>query len=265
MKKIFKIFFLSILVPSISACQDTAHSIVALKTGGENYLEINCSVDQVINLIESKQQFVLECFSPTCSHCENLKPLLEKYVKNSDSIIYKLDLSTLENEEAFNEKLHDKYTDVFPNSYVPAIRFIKDGHLTYEVNSNKFSSYTALSNIMKKHFISSNFYIVDNPTDFNIYLGEHKEFVTIAYDLDNPRSLDVTAKYLLTNENAKSKKNILLVNKQGFEGSIASVLPFYSEKPETFLAYIDVSNGKMKIIDYMSADDSSIPDFISSF
>ena len=180
-------------------------------------------------------------------------------------LIYKLDLSTLENEETFNQKLHDKYSDIFPNAYVPAIRFIKDGHLTYEVNATKFGSYSALSNIMKKHFISSNFSIVESATSFNIYLQEHKDFYTIAYDLDNPRSLEVTAKYLLTNENAKNKKNVLLVNKVGFDGNITGVLPHEGDEPETFLAYIDVSNDKMKITDYMTASDDQISSFVSTY
>ena len=262
MKKILKIFFFPILIPTITACQDKAHSIVSLKAVNSDYIEIQCTVDQITNLIESKQQFVLECYSPTCSHCEDLKPKLEKYAKDTGNIIYKLDLSVLENEEAFNEKLHNKYSDIFPNSYVPAIRYIKDGALTYEVNSNKFSSYTALSKIMNKHFITSKCYIVNSKADFNTYLSNHSRFFALAYDLDNPKSLEIAAKYLLTTEN---KKDTVLVNKSGFTGDFAEFLPFYGNTVETFLWVVDKENAQLKIIDYSLADDNQISEFISNF
>ena len=261
MKKYYVLPVLLVLAPSLSACQDTAHSIVAINNIGTSGL-IEVSKGAILKMIESGQQFVFEQYSPTCSHCNDLRPLLEKYTKNNKKCIYTCNMWGLEKEE-FDEYFMNPHPDIFTDYYVPRIQFINNGKLTYEVNSAKFDSYYGLKNILDKHFFSSKITMVESQDDFISYTESHKNYVVYMYDQEDDKSLSLAANYLITNENANAKKNILLINFINYSGELDYLYNNFNVDYYAFASL--VKNGEItKTIDWSSDDGTELSNLVSS-
>lgn len=262
MKKYYTLPLLLVLVPSISACQDTAHSIVAINNMGSDFGVVEITKAGLLNLLANKQQFVLEQYSPTCSHCEDLKPILEKYAKSQKKIVYRCNMFGLTNEE-FNEEYQKPYPDVFSDYYVPRIQFINQGKLTYEVNSAKFSSYYGLKSIMDKHFFSSKIYMVQTAEDFAAFKESHKDYVFYMYDQEDSLSTSLAAAYIINNEIAKAKKPVVLLNYITYTGNIDAIYQMFEVEYYAFASLVK-NNEIIKTIDYSTADGSELNNLLAS-
>lgn len=255
MKKSVILFLPLLLVPFLSACQDEAHSIITIKTIDDNFTFVELDVDETKKLIESKQGFILECYTNYCVHCKNLEPLLVKYSQKHDNIIYRLDLGRFENLEDFNEQLGNVYPDIFKEAVTPQILFINNGTLTYEVNSNKFSSYTALEKILNKHLLSSNIVMINSLEALEEYEKSNDKYFAFLYDMENKYSLNMSSTHIITKELAKSKKPLVLLNKAGFAEGFVDLLDHFNANVTTFASY---KNGKeIKTVDYSMTDGGS--------
>ncbi len=87
----------------------------------KSYTEIGYSEYQ--KKLENKETFVLYIGSATCSHCQDLKPVLEKVITDYDLEIYYIDLSTLEAKE---------YNAVWDDANLggtPTIVFVANGNI----------------------------------------------------------------------------------------------------------------------------------------
>ena len=261
MKKYYVLPILLVLAPSLSACQDTKHSIVAINNMGTNGL-VEIDKGDLLKLIESGQQFVLEQYSPSCSHCKTLKPILDKYAIKSKKTVYTCDMFGLEEEE-FMQYYHDPHPDIFSDYYTPRIQFIKEGKLTYEVNSAKFSSYNALKTIMDKHFFSSKIYMVQSEEEFTAYTEANKNYIAFMYDQDDEKSLSLATNYIVTNEVAKAKKPIVLINFINYQGNLDTL---YTKFGVDYYAFASlVKDGEVtKTIDWSTADGSELNNLIAS-
>ncbi len=261
MKKYYTLPLLLLLVPSISACQDTEHSIVAINNVGKNGL-VEIGKYDLLRLIESKQQFVFEQYSPTCSHCTTLRPLLEKYAKNNKKTIYTCNMYGL-TEEEFNIDFKGPYPDIFTDYYFPRIQFINDGKLTYEVSNAKFDSYYGLSNILEKHFFSSKIYMVQSEEEFTSYVEKNKNYIAYMYDQNDNRSVSLAAQYIITNEVAKAKKPIVLINFINYEGNLNALYTKFNVEYYAFASL--VKDGEVtKTIDWSVADGSELSDLVAN-
>ena len=264
MKKITLFAFLFALIPTITACQDTTHSIVAINTTGSGSGLVDISMQQLANLLDSKQPFVFESYSESCTHCKDLRPKLEKYVKENKKVIYTFNAMQITDEELYNELLRKNHLDIFPaleNYYVPQIQFINEGMLTYQVSSAKFSSYTALKKILNNHFLSSNVTMIENEEELAAFESKNKNYIAYCYDLENSVSLE-KVNLLINKEFAKSKKAAVLIDYVNFAGVFNNISEKYGADNFTFASL--VKNGTVnKTIDY-SADGSDLSDLISN-
>ena len=251
-----------LLSPMLVACQDTEHSILSINTAREEKYFIDLKTEELTELIDSKQQFVLEVYSPYCSHCANLEEHIIKYSKEKQRVIYRYDLTKIKTEEEFAVTLYANYPDIFPNYNVPAIRFVSNCKLTYEVSSNKFSSYYALSKIMDKHFSKSYITMIGSLNEYESYKKDHSNYVVYAYDLQYRHSLDLAATSLITNEFAKLKKEILLADLSAFEDDFDEFAQIFSASG-TYFASTVKDNEQIKTIDYSLDDGTLINDLIS--
>lgn len=73
------------------------------------------------NLIENKETFVLEMMSTDCSHCQNLKPKLQKVVKEYGIKIKVINMAKLSIDD------YKKFTSMVGTKGTPTIIFYKDG------------------------------------------------------------------------------------------------------------------------------------------
>ena len=268
MKNLKVLTFLLALVPTVTACQDIEHSVVAINNMGSSYTLVDVSTEQVLALLESKQSFVLETYSNGCIHCQSLRPKLEKYSKGQKKTIYTLNAEVFDGmeEEEYNNSFHNPHSDIFPtlNSfYVPKIQFIKEGKLTYQVSSSKFSSYNPLKNIMNNHFISSKIVLVETEDDLKAFEEKYKSYVAFSYDLENVKSLTLANTYIINNEIAKAKKPVVLINYTTYTGVFNDVCAKYNSEVTSFASLI--KNGEVnKTIDYSSADGNELNNLLSS-
>lgn len=244
-----------ILAPCLSACQDKEHSVIAIKTSDENFHFVELDPDQTKNIIASKQGFALECYTDYCVHCKSLEPLLKKYIEKSNNVIYRLNFGQFEDSEDFHKQLGDVYPNIFKETSVPQLLFIKDGELTYEVNSNKFSSYTALEKILNKHFITSNITMITSLDALKEYEKSNSKYVSFMYDTSDNRSLEMSTSHIVNSDIASSKKPIVLINKASFDENLADLLSYFNTSIITFASY---KNGdEIKTIDYTNEDGGS--------
>lgn len=256
MKKIAKISFLLALLPSLSACQDVKHSIYAINVQGD--FMVNLTVTQLLNLLENQATFMLEVYSPQCGHCEDMEVLLNNYVKKKHKLLYRFDLTQIPTIEEFNEKLSIPYNDIFPNSFVPSLQFIKESKLTYSVSPNKFDSYTGVSNELSKHFINTKMTMVQDYQQYEHYKNEYNNYVIASYSLDDPRSVNLIHRTLLNNSSLNKKMNILIVNQSLFsDEDFSSIKQEMNVQYDTFTA-IYQNNAYKNASNYLLDEGASI-------
>ncbi len=248
MKKYLLFLASLVLLPFMSACQDTAHSIIAIKNIDSDVYSIELSLDELQTLIDNKQQFVVEFYSPYCGHCQDLNELLVQYVKETNNIYYRFDASKMTLEEF--AYFHSEYPSIFPNEYVPSIRFVKDGVLTYEVDNTKHESYKALKSIMNKHFLSSNVSITSSFDNITQYGKEHEERILFAYDITNPISIKIASDKIMTTSYS-SKHNVLFMNKREMDSDLEIVKSIYQIDVDTFI--VKVEKEKWIVGDYSTS------------
>ena len=239
MRKLIYILPLIALTGSVSGCTSLKQSVVSINCVSSQETFVELSIDNLINLIESKQQFLLESYSPYCSHCKDLEPILEEYSQKNKKVIYRVDLTQVETEEEFNEKLGNKYPDIFSDALVPSVSFIGDGKLTYHINPNKYDSYAAFSTIANKLWIKSNITLVNDKNGFEVYKSSHDKYIAFAYNLNDSKSLEITNNYLVTKQIAKAKTPILLLNQASFATDFAEICQYFGSDATSFMARVN--------------------------
>ncbi len=218
------------------------------------------------DMLTNKENFVIEFYSPTCSSCTALEPILDKYILNSNYQWYRFNTSMSEEDEAFfTSVVMKEFPDVLGHlEYVPSIYFIKEGKLSYEVDSKKFGSYTAFATIIKKHFIKANYYSISTLDGLKSFLHENPNNVIYAYDSTSTVSTDIyhtiydhvkssSAPLLLLSRNAMNVDNYL---------QIASYLG--RNYTDNFACLFE--NGELKkTVDYSYDDGKAFKEYIISY
>ena len=253
MKKLLLFLFPIILCPSLSACQDKTHSITPIHVLGDETQGIEITPDHFAKLYESGHQFAVEFYSPYCSHCEELNPKIEKYMSETKNLIYRFDLTKFETLDE-QEEFISKYSNVITDEYVPAIRFISQKTLTYEVESSKFESYTKLRRILNGHFLSSPINIASSKKSVDEFLKNKSSYLVYGYDLDNESSISLAAKNIITQGFVSKDIRVLLLNFKDFDTSeYETIKNYYGALSNNFIARVD-NNETIKVADYTASD-----------
>ena len=253
MKKLLLCLFPIILCPSLSACQDKAHSITPIHILGDETHGIEIAPENFALLYESGHQFAVEFYSPYCSHCEELNPKIEKYISETKNLIYRFDLTKFESTEKQKEFIA-KYSNVITDEYVPAIRFVSQKTLTYEVDSSKFDSYKKLRQIMNGHFLSSHINIASSKKSVDEYLNNKNTYIVYAYDLSCDSSINLAGKDIVTQSLTNKDMPVLLLNFKDFDISeYETIKQKYGASNNNFIAKVD-NNEVTKVADYTASD-----------
>ena len=262
MKKVILCLLTTILVPTLSACQDKTHSVISINVNSQydNYVELN--YNSLKNLIDSGQDFVLESYSPTCSHCVDLKEKLDRYIEKENQVIYRMNLLSITQDE-MNE-LENDYPDIYPNSYVPSINLVKDGKLTYTVDPYKFDNYKTVASNIKNHSIKSNITIVNSWDSFKDYVDNQNHYIVYAYDLDNFDSIKLSKNHLISDKIIKEKINVLLINYQQIGSTYIDICQYFQASDQHFASIIQ-NNEQKKTINYLEDDGSALEYLVSIY
>ena len=253
MKKLLTLLVPILLAPTITGCQDKAHSITSIKTLDDTVLKQEINRDQIINLIESKQDFLLELYSPTCTYCRELTPKLERYTKETKRIIYTLDLSKV-SEDDFNNNLHVKYPDIFDERLVPKVKFIQKGLLTFNFNVSSFDSYSYGKKIFNRHFNDSEIYLANSIDAIKNFEKSKSSYVFATYDINNLEDSKYTSNYVINESVGKTKKTVILINKVEFAENYSKIQAYFDTSLDSFAGY--KNKDEIKTID-MKTDDGS--------
>ena len=195
---------------------DEDHSIVAMKnydsvfsnTGIETVYEINA--DKLYNLLDNKYSFFLEIYQDSCSLCQKLEPILDEYIQNTHRQLYRLGLNSKQQIDDFYF-LMEEFPSVFAEfSGTPAVYYINEGELTYSVNSNKFTSYTAFSKIADKHFYDRNLYSVSTLSGLEAYLNDINNSFIFMMDPSSSISSEVFKQ--IHRDIKNSSNNVLIID-----------------------------------------------------
>ena len=264
MKKGKFVFLLIALCPLMSACNDKEHSVITINSYDNQNPFVELLPENISNLIENKQDFVLEIYSPTCQTCIELEPILEKYCKKQNRVVYRLNTHLI-SEDVYIDVLQEPYPDIFHNDYVPNILFISDGKLTYEVSPNKFGSYNGLKSVMNKHFTTSKITMINELSAFRTYVEKNDNYVCYFYNYEDQISIKFAASYIINEEIAKSKTPVVLLNQNTIgEESFEEVISYYLPDCASFACMVK-NKEIIKTIDYASDDGSELIDLLASF
>ena len=264
MKRLRFALLLVALCPLMSGCQDREHSVVSINSYGDGNPFVEVNVSSLKMIIDSKQDLVLEVYSPTCSACEDFEPILKKYCQKQNKVVYRLNTRWM-TEDNYREELQEPYPDIFHSDYVPTLSFISDGKLTYEVSSNKFGSYTAFKSVMNKHFISSKITMVNDSSSFADYKNNTKNYLCYFYDYLSDYSLRYANEYIITNDVAKKNIPVLLIDLRNLDSMDFKAIQQYYNTDSLRYACMVKDNEIKKAIDYSFDDGISISELVSSF
>lgn len=64
---------------------------------------MDVSKEELKNMIESKKEFVAYYYQPNCQYCKKAAPAINSMSQKHDRSIYRIDLSTPENQSAFQD------------------------------------------------------------------------------------------------------------------------------------------------------------------
>lgn len=219
MKKSF-LFILPIISSfTLSSCSgiDAEHSIVPMinydsyitNTGLENAYEIDG--DLLFSMLDNKMSFVLEIYQDNCSLCQTFNPILDEYIKNTNRQFYRLPLNNSGDWHFFEDTLLKEFPDALGTFLgTPSVFLIEEGKLTYEVDYHKFSSLTAFSKIIDKHFYPSTMYSVSTVSGLQYFLRDFDNTFIYMLDYTSLISMDIFKE--IYNKMKDSNKNILVID-----------------------------------------------------
>lgn len=128
MKKILIIIFSLILISGIL----TVSIIKLLNT--DIALYENTSTDKIQEMISNKETFIVYMYQKSCPSCQEVKPILNDYIKEDKATILAIDINSDKNKNYLSQDLNVKGT--------PTIIFynngIETGRLTSVFTREKF-------------------------------------------------------------------------------------------------------------------------------
>lgn len=111
MKKKFKFLFMGLLIVFITGC-------------GNSNVITEIDYTKLENMIDNKENFILEVIQTGCSHCQEFSPRFKAILKTNNIKAYSLNLYNLTEEEK------DKFEELTTISGTPTVLFFEDGKET---------------------------------------------------------------------------------------------------------------------------------------
>ena len=273
MKKIV-VILPALLMCTLTACDtvDKQHAVIApinydaqkFKKGIECTFELNPY--NLYDMLENKESFVIEFYRTSCSSCVSFQPVLEQYINASNYQWYRLntDLPQADRDFFIDVVMKDFSSVLGGLEAVPTVYFIKDGELSYELNSNKFSSYTAFSKIANRHFIKSSLYTVSTLSGLYEFIKDKQNAVLYVFDNTSAVSLDVY-KTIYSKAAGKSNPVVILYRNQMVSGAYYTIMDALGRGYTDNFACL-IENGEIKkTVDYSFDDGASFKEYITSY
>ena len=276
MKKIKFLFLPLLSISCLASCSgiDKEHSVLPFLNYDSKVIGADKTVDYVDycyeitpfrfhEMLDRGMTFPIYLYGEYCSHCDDFKPILGKYIKNTNRQFYKC---TFRSEEEYNFVNND-YPDVLAN-YIgtPAMLLIENGSLTYQLANNKFKSYEAFATIINKHFYSGNMYTVNTLDGLKYYMNDFQTKFIYCYDDASNLSIELFKKIYDKMLNNKTD-NVLILNKNEIsEENYAEICDYLGFNIVDIFAYYSKGNEyQTKTTDYTADGGSGMENFIANY
>jgi len=195
MKKFIPLLFSSICLASSCSCFGNDGKIkiaknldVVLFNKENDYLDADYS--EISANLDVNANFALYFSEDGCSSCEEFSPIMDSYLKESNMMVYKIDVN--EDKEVFNKLQKEYSSKLFNNEEtlsLPALCVYADK----EANYVDYSSYMK-TEMAFKNYMNQKYRVVDLCfTSGDIYSLDFidKKFAYVNFDFDNDKHVNL--------------------------------------------------------------------------
>lgn len=217
---------LSLLPIILSSCGQNINNTHILRNGNlynENIDEfenaiIHTSFENISSIIENEEGALLLLYSNECEPCTRLKPILKKYISNSKSMLYAIEVQQ-ENEE-IKKIMQSEYSSlIFQNGVLstPSMYVIGENLIT-KIPNSRMENEIMLNNAMNDYVYYSNVYSFTNENKYISMVNDNKQngFMSILIDR-NKKDAMATYKNLIKNKIYNSKRDVALLDINDFD------------------------------------------------
>jgi len=106
----------------------------SLQTGGNPFL-VSLQASEVKEKLEKGDDFSLYVYSDTCIHCKEFAPVLQDYLKEKDTKIYRVATTTASEDKAVKDLIGEKFQGT------PSMFSFKNGELKDYFSGSKTKEY----------------------------------------------------------------------------------------------------------------------------
>jgi|GEM_PF-4914386 len=255
-----------------TACNRVKNPLYSMKVlGEEKALVINVALKEVQSIINLEREFFFVVASKTCPACINFEPILDRYVEEKQTLVFRLfietasDVYALQNLTNMNgEKPFGYVSDTFPEvKYTPTFMVIKNGERIYQLASSYFSNESAFRSAMSSYYNETQTYFVQSLEKLLQKIEGDSQFLISTYVGSTVGSKDeINRKILATNP--KSKNNTYMIDLDYFIGAPLNITSgiLQGKSFESNRIILKDKNKNIQVLDYSNSD---VLNAISSF
>ncbi len=142
------------------------------------YIDVDSG--QILNLIDSGNEFIFFMWSEGCGHCETAMPLIQEYLrdKGCNQSIYRFEYSY-----AGYEKLITSHPEMFPNEVAtPRMFTAKDGEVAYEIRASRLEHKSTIKSSLNQCTEFANLYYLSQLESYELFQEEFSDYSIFTYD-----------------------------------------------------------------------------------
>ena len=209
---------LSLLMISalLGGCQGYRGNVPVFKNGDliypvsdDPYLFRDVDFEIMDSLITSDSDFLVLFSQKGCSSCQEFKPVIEKYIKKNNQLVYMYEVT----KDDFVSEFLPKYKDIFfPTGeiYTPSLFVKGKGEDVKQLSNNMFKTTLMLENMMKENVYETEVYTFSRFTPFKNYLKNISEFDVYLYDRNNEDQVSAFNSYVHDEIVKSTRKSTIL-------------------------------------------------------
>lgn len=243
-----KLSFLLVPLLLLTSCDNSKASIYKITNYDFVYendrteVTVDLTTQELIDMLESDCSFPLLFRSENCSSCALVDGYILDYVNKTNALIYSYEYSSKIYEYA---TLNSYNPELFPKKIItPRFLFIKEGILSIEINSSKFSSYDLFSKSLNAFLKSSNLYSLSSYSSHSNFVSDYNSYALFTYNKTNANSLKVLSEHIYSKAN-KTKTPIVIIDVSCVSNEDIELIKEYYSLSTLFNSFVTVENSNI--------------------
>ena len=179
-------------------------NVIQPKTARDNNF-FDIGYDHFINMVESKNSFLVLFHTEGCHLCSGAKKILNSYINEKSSLVYAVEVDVL-----VQSKLNERFPGII-ESYPNMVVFDK-GELTYQFDQNNLIIDNAFRTELNKLQYSSNMYYGIDKDTIDSFISDKKDLLLVAYNSSIKESYKFVFDYVKSQAEKSSKITLFVDN-----------------------------------------------------